>query len=88
MKAATVVCITEYANRGTIEVCEHLLQKARTGEITGLIAILQLGPWDEGICATGTYKNMPLTGRKAALRLLEILESDIQKLVKSGSLNG
>jgi hypothetical protein len=86
MKAATVVTITEYQNRETIEVCEHLLQKAKTGEITGMIVVLQLGQWDEGICITGEYKSVPVYGKKAVVRLMEILDDDVQKSLKSGML--
>lgn len=81
-----VIRIIEYRNKDTIAVCEEIIEKAKRGEIVGMLYAIRLNDFDHGIGATGKYRDDPISGLAAAGRLLNVLSKLANKMVKPGKL--
>jgi hypothetical protein len=86
MKSSNVISIKEYKERDTIATLERLLEKARAGEITGLIYTVSLSQWDHAVGVTGRYREDPISGLGAAGRVFDILNQEARRLMKSDDL--
>jgi hypothetical protein len=57
MEVSNVISISEYIGNSTVSVLEKLLEKAKSGQIGGLIFTAWLGSEDHGIGVTGAYRD-------------------------------
>lgn len=81
MKVNNVISIKEFKERDTIATLERLLEKARAGEITGLIYTVRLGEWSHAVGVTGRYREDPISGLGAAGRVFDILNQEARRLM-------
>lgn len=86
MNVSNVISIKEYKERETIATLERLLEKAKAGEITGLIYTVRLGEWNHGVGVTGTYRQDPISGLGATGRVFDILNQEARRLMGTSDL--
>lgn len=77
-QGASVVNINDFRNRDVIRLCEQLLQKAISGELTGLIYTARLDDEDHAVAAVGCYARDPMVGLPAMAKMAAILESHVK----------
>jgi len=81
-----VVSITKYKNHDLIKTCESILEKAQSGEITGILYAVRLNENDHGVGVTGDYL-VSRTKRVAAMGLIiDALHSETDFVLNSNSL--
>lgn len=75
---ASVVRLNDFRNRDVIRFCEQLLQKAISGEITGLIYTARLNDEDHAVSAIGVYAKDSAIAIPAMARMSEALASHVK----------
>lgn len=80
MKLGSVVSISEYRNRETIETLENLLQKAKDGDIQGIIYAVKMEHGPQTVGFAGHYAHAPVSGLTAAARVFELLTAEARRV--------
>ena len=85
----TVTYLHEYKNRNTVEVLERLLERAKRGQIDGLVFCVQRGPRNHSMGVTGSYFSDPVTALIPCGRLqhrLHLLADQVRTATDYGDL--
>lgn len=75
----TVVRLNDFRNRDVILFCEQLLEKAVSGEITGLIYTARLNGEDHAVSAVGVYSKDSQVALPAMAQMAEALAAHVAK---------
>lgn len=77
-KSGAVVDLNDFRNRDVVKLCELLLQKAISGEITGLIYTARIDDEDQGVSAIGCYAKDESIALPAMAQMASILNTHVQ----------
>lgn len=77
-KPGTVVRLNDFRNREVIRFCELLLQKAISGEITGMIYTLRLNDEDQPVSAVGVYAKDSSIGLPVMASMADVLSAHVK----------
>lgn len=75
----TVVNLSEFKNRQTILVMEHLLARAKRGEVSGFLFSIQIGEKQHSMGVCGGYLDDPTTGVAVASRMWRQLNTIVDQ---------
>jgi hypothetical protein len=78
----TIFDFRSYQNRDLIDVLEDALEKAKAGEITGMVFAFYLGGRQHGVGAVGHYKKNLRDTVAAAGQIIKYYSDDLNVIVK------
>jgi len=72
--------VVTYTNLNVIQCLETLLEQARMGKITGICYVVKHAPYHHSMGVVGRYLENPISGKRMAEKLVNVLECRAQSM--------